>query len=52
MEKADFERIENLLILQLLRQGASYEIVSDVTGIKLKTLYANFPKGKVFQKEP
>ena len=44
MEKKDLETIENLLILLLLRQGADYELVSSLTDIKLKTLYARFPK--------
>ena len=46
-EGDDFERIENLLILMLLRDGVDYELISEVTGIGLKSLYARFPKGKV-----
>lgn len=51
MERKDLETIENLLILLLLRQGADYELVSSLTNIKLKTLYARFPKKLVHGEE-
>jgi uncharacterized protein YheU (UPF0270 family) len=47
MERKDLETIENLLILLLLRQGADYEVVSNLTEINLKTLYKRFPKKSV-----
>ena len=47
MQKKDLETIENLLILLLLKEQTSYELVAAVTGINLKTLYQRFPKSKV-----
>jgi len=47
MDKKDLETIENLLILLLLRQHADYDLVSELTGINVKTLYSRFPKKKV-----
>lgn len=47
LEKDDLEPIQNLLILMLLRDGTDYELISEITGIGLKTLYARFPKNKV-----
>lgn len=50
MDKKDLETIENLLILLLLRDNTDYELISDLTSIKLKTLYKRFPKTKVLGK--
>ena len=50
-EKAPLEAVRDLLALSLLRDGVDYELVSEASGIGLKTLYAMFPKKKVSKKE-
>ncbi|MDE1765074.1 MAG: hypothetical protein KGI27_02245 [Thaumarchaeota archaeon] len=47
MEKEELESIKDLLILLLLRSNVSYEAISDVTGIKTKTLKNRFPMSKI-----
>jgi hypothetical protein len=48
--KDSLEAVRDLLTILLLRDGVDYELVSEASGIGLKTLYQRFPKKKVSKK--
>jgi hypothetical protein len=49
MGKEELESIKELLILLLLRSNVKYEAISEVTGIKVKTLKNRFPMSKIIK---
>jgi hypothetical protein len=51
MEQAQFETLQDLLVLLLLKSGVSYEAIADVVGGTPKTLKNRFPIGKIVRKE-
>ena len=51
MAKDELETIRDLLILLLLKSNVSYEVISEVTGTKTKTLKNRFPIGKIIRND-
>jgi hypothetical protein len=50
-ESQVLESIRDLLVLLLLKSGASYEAVADVLGSNPKTLRNRFPIGRIVRRE-
>lgn len=49
MVEEELESIKGLLILLLLKSNVRYEAISEVTGIKVKTLQNKFPMSKIIK---